>query len=111
MKRLRAQLTETNHRLSQLQTFRTSVARLLHLRDIPHSSLLQRLQTLCHAHQEFTLLSRRYESVSPVGDHQCPRYETDLIPPSSHCRPLSTSPGLDERFDDEFECLKKRTNY
>lgn len=49
--RLRAQLSESNHKLSQLQTFRTSVARLLHLRDIPHSSLLQRLQTLCHAHQ------------------------------------------------------------
>lgn len=49
--RLRVQLTECNHKLSQLQTFRTSVARLLHLRDIPHSSLLQRLQALCHAHQ------------------------------------------------------------
>lgn len=49
--RLRVQLSETNHKLCQLQTFRTSVARLLHLRDIPHSSLLQRLQTLCQAHQ------------------------------------------------------------
>lgn len=49
--RLRVQLSETNHKLCQLQTFRTSVARLLHLRDIPHSSLLQRLQTLCMAHQ------------------------------------------------------------
>lgn len=49
--RLRVQLSEANHKLCQLQTFRTSVARLLHLRDIPHSSLLQRLQTLCQAHQ------------------------------------------------------------
>lgn len=48
---LRVQLSEANHKLCQLQTFRTSVARLLHLRDIPHSSLLQRLQTLCQAHQ------------------------------------------------------------
>lgn len=55
---LRAQLSEANHKLCQLQTFRTSVARLLHLRDIPHSSLLQRLQTLCQAHQVFIVYRR-----------------------------------------------------
>lgn len=117
------------------------MARLLHLRDIPHSSLLQRLQALCHAHQvsqthcftesesnkdrlnrfkEFTMLSRRYESVSPVGDHPCPRYETDLVPPTTHCRPLSSSPGnvrrfddsgLDEHYEDDFDFLKKKGNY
>lgn len=65
------------------------------------------------------MLSRRYESVSPVGDpHTCSRFETDLIPP--HCRPLSSSPGivrrfddsgLDEHFDDDLEFLKKKAHY
>lgn len=72
------------------------------------------------------MLSRRYESVSPVADHPCPRYETDLIPPSSHCRPLSSSPGhgharrfddsddprrFDEHFDDDFVMLKKKSQF
>lgn len=70
--------------------------------------------------QEFTMLSRRYESVSPVADHPCPRYETDLMPPSTHCRPLSSSPGnlrrfddsgLDEHFDDDFDILKKKPHF
>lgn len=89
MTRMRTQLADTQHRLSQLQAFRTSVARFLHLRDVPHEGILQRLQTLCNAHQEFTMLSRRYESASPVGEHPCPRYSDDLVPPSVHCRPLS----------------------
>lgn len=42
--------------------------------------------------QEFTLLSRRYESASPIGEHPCPRYD-DLIAPSIQCRPLSSSPS------------------
>lgn len=134
MTRMKAQLSDTNHQLSQLQTFRSSVARFLHLRDVPHAGILQRLQTLCNAHQvgiflekykkntqfvhffkEFTLLSRRYESASPVGEHPCPRYD-DLIPPSVHCRPISSSPGhirryedsgLDDHFEDEYDFSKK----
>lgn len=123
--RLRSQLTDATHKLSQLQTFRTSVARLLHLRDIPHSSLFHRLQTLCHAQNEFTTLPRRYEPVSPVGgDHSCPRYDTELAPPSStHCRPLSSNSGNgrrfdehaaaldDSHFDDDFDFLKKKHNF
>ncbi|XP_017481608.1 PREDICTED: coiled-coil domain-containing protein 170 isoform X2 [Rhagoletis zephyria] len=84
--RLQTQLSDANHRLSHLQSFRTSVARTLHLRDLPESDLLHRLQALCSAHQEFTLLSKRYETASPVGDHPCPRFD-DPIPPTSHCRP------------------------
>lgn len=67
------------------------------------------------------MLSRRYETVSPVhADHPCPRYETDLIAPSTHCRPLSSSPGhhrrfddsgLDEHFDDDFLMLKKKPQF
>ncbi|KAH8376105.1 hypothetical protein KR200_001084 [Drosophila serrata] len=84
--RLSSQLSDANQRLSHLQSFRTSVARTLHLRDLPETDLLHRLQALCSAHQEFTLLSKRYETASPVGDHPCPRYD-DPIPPSNHCRP------------------------
>lgn len=126
--RLRSQLTDANHKLSQLQTFRTSVARLLHLRDIPHSSLLHRLQTLCHAQNECTTLSlpRRYDSVSPIGgDHSCPRYDGESMPPppSTHCRPLSSNSGNgrrfdehtatldDSHFDDDFDFLKKKHNF
>ncbi|GAB0098460.1 coiled-coil domain-containing protein 170 [Sergentomyia squamirostris] len=115
--RIKTSLADCNHRLSQLQAFRSSVARLLHMRDIPEADLLQRLQTLCNAHQEFTLLSRRYESASPIGDHPCPRFEHDLIPPSGHCRPISSaSPHHhlrrfddfhDEHFDDDFDFSKK----
>ncbi|XP_067625294.1 coiled-coil domain-containing protein 170 [Eurosta solidaginis] len=86
--RMQNQLSEANHRLSHLQSFRTSVARTLHLRDLPESDLLHRLQALCSAHQEFTLLSKRYETASPVGEHPCPRYD-DPIPPTPHCRPPS----------------------
>ncbi|KAH8324324.1 hypothetical protein KR074_005327 [Drosophila pseudoananassae] len=84
--RLSLQLSDANQRLSHLQSFRTSVARTLHLRDLPETDLLHRLQALCSAHQEFTLLSKRYEAASPVGDHPCPRYD-DPIPPTTHCRP------------------------
>lgn len=86
MEHVQSQLTDANHRLSHLQNFRTSVARTLHLRDLPETDLLQRLQALCSAHQEFTLLSKRYETASPIGDHPCPRFD-DPVPPSSHCRP------------------------
>lgn len=63
--RLKSQLAESNHKLCQLQTFRTSVARLLHLRDIPHSSLLQRLQGLCNAHQ--VILINLFKSSSIIN--------------------------------------------
>lgn len=88
--RLSSQLSDANQRLSHLQSFRTSVARTLHLRDLPETDLLHRLQALCSAHQEFTMLSKRYETASPVGDHPCPRFD-DPIPPSSHCRPPRSS--------------------
>ncbi|XP_058980874.1 coiled-coil domain-containing protein 170-like [Musca domestica] len=86
LEHVQSQLTDANHRLSLLQNFRTSVARTLHLRDLPETDLLQRLQALCSAHQEFTMLSKRYETASPIGDHPCPRFD-DPVPPSSHCRP------------------------
>ncbi|KRF81964.1 uncharacterized protein Dvir_GJ19787, isoform B [Drosophila virilis] len=96
--RLSAQLSDTNQRLSHLQSFRTSVARTLHLRDLPETDLLHRLQALCSAHQEFTLLSKRYETASPVGDHPCPRYD-DPVPPTSHCRPpRELSPTTDSHL-------------
>lgn len=66
------------------------------------------------------MLSRRYESVSPIPDHPCPRYEAELIPPSIRCRPLSSSSGnlrrfddsgLDDHFDEDLEFLKKKTHF
>uniref|UniRef100_A0A1B0CQC2 Putative myosin class ii heavy chain n=1 Tax=Lutzomyia longipalpis TaxID=7200 RepID=A0A1B0CQC2_LUTLO len=115
--RIKTSLADCNHRLQQLQAFRSSVARLMHMRDLPEADLLQRLQTLCSAHQEFTLLSRRYESASPLPDHPCPRFDHDILPPPGHCRPISSaSPHHhirrfddfhDEHFDDEFDFAKK----
>ncbi|KAG4068837.1 hypothetical protein HA402_004985 [Bradysia odoriphaga] len=116
LSRIKVQLSDLNHRLAQLQAFRSSVGRLLHLRDIPHGGILQRLQTLCLAHQEFTTLSRRYDTTSPlVNEHPCPRFD-ELVPPTTQCRPLSSSSihmrrfddsGMDDHFDDEFEFHKK----
>lgn len=96
------------------------------MRDLPETDILQRLTTLCNAHQEFTLLSRRYESASPVAEH---RFDESIAPPIH--RPLSSSPGhqhqhhhphnhnhhhhrryedsgyTDEHYDDDFEFTKK----
>lgn len=119
--RIKATLAEANHRLNQLQAFRASVARLMHLRDLPESDLLNRLQTLCNAHQEFTLLSHKYEAASPIPP--CPRYSDHPtgLPSvvggagSGHCR-SSVSPGQNMRrfddfnedhFDDDFDFGKK----
>ncbi|XP_038111592.1 coiled-coil domain-containing protein 170 isoform X2 [Culex quinquefasciatus] len=123
--RVKSQLADTNHRLSQLQAFRTSVAKLLHLRDSPDSELLHKLQSVCASHHNCTCLGRRYGSASPLGtagsDHHCSRYD-DLPPPpttaSSGCRPLSSSPvhrryidsgfnDHDHNFDDDFDFGKK----
>lgn len=120
LSRVKSALAETNHRLSQLQTFKTSVARLLHVRENPDCEVLQKLQTVCNAHQEFTLLSRRYETSSPVAppENSCQRFDEPLPPSSAgQCRPMSsTSPthhrryidsGFDHHFEDEFEFSKK----
>lgn len=113
--RVKSALADANHKLSQLQTFKTSVARMLHTRENPECEILQKLQTVCNAHQEFTSLSRRYETSSPVPENNCSRFDE---PPqtSSQCRPMSsTSPshrryidsGFDHHFEDEFEFSKK----
>uniref|UniRef100_A0A1A9WL34 Coiled-coil domain-containing protein 170 n=2 Tax=Glossina brevipalpis TaxID=37001 RepID=A0A1A9WL34_9MUSC len=89
---VQAQLSDTNHRLSQLQSFRTSVARTLHLRDLPETDLLHRLQALCSAHQEFTMLSKRYsETASPLGEHACTRFD-DRLPQNTHYHPSHCTP-------------------
>jgi hypothetical protein len=97
--RIKVKLTDANHRLAQLQSFRSSIARLLHLRDTPQTDILHRIQSLCNAHHDFTLLSRRYENASPVADHSCPRFD-DPIPPAIDCRPISSSPTHIKRFTD-----------
>lgn len=114
--RVKSALAEANHKLSQLQTFKTSVARLLHTRENPECEILQKLQTVCNAHQEFTLLSRRYETSSPIPDNNCSRFDEPVPPSASQCRPMSSnSPahrryidsGFDHHFEDDFEFSKK----
>jgi hypothetical protein len=108
-------LADANSKLTHLQTFKTSVARMLNTREHPECEVLQKLQTVCNAHHEFTLLSKRYES--PAGDAACTPYDDPPQTSSSaaHCRPTSsTSPShrryLDsgfDHFDDDFEYSKK----
>ncbi|XP_055599451.1 coiled-coil domain-containing protein 170-like isoform X2 [Uranotaenia lowii] len=129
LSRIKTELSDTNHRLSQVQAFRSSVAKLLHLRDCADSELLHKLQSIASAHHRCTCLGnsssagRRYGSSSPLAgsDHHCSRYD-DLGPPgnsSSGCRPLSSSPvhtrryidsgfnDHDHHFDDDFDFGKK----
>ncbi|XP_055547276.1 coiled-coil domain-containing protein 170 isoform X1 [Wyeomyia smithii] len=125
LSRIKAQLSDTSHRLSQLQAFRTSVAKLLHMHESPESDLLHKLQSMCSAHHHCTCLGRHYGSTSPVGtagsDLHCSRY--DEGPPATSsavgCRPLSSSPvhtrryidsgfnDHDHHFDDDFDFGKK----
>lgn len=70
---------------------------MLHVREQADCEVLQKLQTLCNAHQEFTLISRRYDTSSPVPDA---RYDECLQASSSQCRPLSSSPSMHRRFVD-----------
>lgn len=86
---MKATLAEANHRMNRLDAFRASVARLLHLRDLPESDLLHRLQTLCNAHQEFTLLSHKYEAATSPVPTPCPRFN-DLAPVLPVVRPTSS---------------------
>lgn len=113
---MKSALAEANHKLSQLHTFKTSVARLLHTRENPECDILQKLQTVCNAHQEFTLLSRRYETSSPVPDNNCSRFDEPAPASSSQCRPMSSnSPahrryidsGFDHHFEDDLDFSKK----
>jgi hypothetical protein len=112
--RVKSALADANHKLSQLQTFKSTVARMLHIRENPECDLLQKLQTVWNAHQEFTLLSRRYET--PAPENNCPRFDE---PPSSssaaQCRPMSSGSPTHRRyidsgfdhFDEDFEFSKK----
>ena len=114
--RVKSALADANHRLNQLQTFRSSVARMLHTRDHPECEILQKLQTVCTAHHEFTMLSKRYET-PPGPDNACSTFE-DPIPISSSappCRPMSSGSPTHRRyidsgfdhFEDDFEYSKK----
>ncbi|XP_058815573.1 coiled-coil domain-containing protein 170 isoform X1 [Topomyia yanbarensis] len=122
LSRIKSQLADTSHRLSQLQAFRTSVAKLMHMHECPESELLHKLQSICISHHHCTCLGRRYGSTSPLGtagsDHHCSRYD-DGPAASSGCRPLSSSPvhtrryidsgfnDHDHHFDDDFDFGKK----
>ncbi|KFB49626.1 AGAP007734-PA-like protein [Anopheles sinensis] len=137
LSRIKSQLADTNHRLSQLQVFRSSVAKLLHVSDCSDSEILQKLQSVCsnHSHHHHhrhshsaSNLSRRYDSSSPLaGDlHTTSRYDDFTTgagggggSQSLACRPLSSSPvhnrryidsgfnDHDHHYDDEFDYHKK----
>ncbi|XP_058060025.1 coiled-coil domain-containing protein 170 [Anopheles bellator] len=117
--RIKSQLADTNHRLSQLQVFRTSVAKLLHAPDCTDSDILQKLQSVCsgqhlhghhhhHRHHSASNLSRRYDSSSPLaGDLAHGTRYDDLGTAaggggsqSLGCRPLSSSPVHGRRYID-----------
>uniref|UniRef100_A0A182W7J6 Uncharacterized protein n=1 Tax=Anopheles minimus TaxID=112268 RepID=A0A182W7J6_9DIPT len=122
LSRVKSQLADTNHRLSQLQVFRTSVAKLLHVSDCADSDILQKLQSVCsshghhhhhHRHHSASNLSRRYDSSSPLaaGDAHVSRYDDMLAGGGSGggggigsqsigCRPLSSSPVHNRRYID-----------
>uniref|UniRef100_A0A182NTI0 Uncharacterized protein n=1 Tax=Anopheles dirus TaxID=7168 RepID=A0A182NTI0_9DIPT len=124
LSRLKSQLADTNHRLSQLQVFRTSAAKLLHASDCADSDILQKLQTVCsghhghhghhhhHRHHSASNLSRRYDSSSPLGtagDLHVSRYDDMTAGGGSGggggsqsigCRPLSSSPVHNRRYID-----------
>lgn len=90
---------------------------MLHTREHPECELLQKLQTVCTAHHEFTMLSKRYET-PPGNDTNCPNFD-DPLPPSSSsaapCRPMSGGSPTHRRyidsgfdhFEDDFEYSKK----
>ncbi|XP_041777055.1 coiled-coil domain-containing protein 170 isoform X3 [Anopheles merus] len=137
LSRVKLQLADTNHRLSQLQVFRTSVAKLLHVSDCADSEILQKLQSVCsdhghhhhhHRHHSASNLSnRRYDSSSPSGEVHVSRYDDILTGGGSGaagsqsigCRPLSSSPvhnrryidsgfnDHDHHFEDDFDFHKK----
>ncbi|XP_058451467.1 coiled-coil domain-containing protein 170 isoform X3 [Malaya genurostris] len=124
LSRVKSQLADTGHRLSQLQAFRISVAKLLHMHESPESELLHKLQSICTSQHHCTCLGHRYGSASPLGttagsDHHCSRYDDGPATTSSGCRPLSSSPvhtrryidsgfnDHDNHFDDDFDFGKK----
>lgn len=82
--------------MSHLTTFRHSVVRLLHLRDLPDGTIVHRLHSLINAHEEYSSISKRYDEPSTPP---LPAEET-LPPVSSHHRPLSASPV--RRYSDHF---------
>lgn len=102
MTRMKTQLADTNHRLSQLQTFRSSVARLLHLRDVPHEGILQRLQTLYNAHQvrniyNYPIITNPFPTTFPRNSHCC-RVATSQPHPSGIIHVLGTTIWFHRRF-------------
>lgn len=90
---LKRELETHNHRLAHLTTFRHSVARLLHLRDLPDTTIIHRLHSLINAHEEYASITKRYD------DPATPPLPTEETLPPVHAgggggghRPLSSSP-------------------
>ena len=109
---MKCAIADATHKLSQLQNFKTTVARILHTRENPEAEVLQKLQTVVNAHHDFTSLSRRYDT-SPVPE--CPQFDEPTPQTSAQCRPLSSGSPTHRRyidsgfdhFEDDFEFSKK----
>lgn len=98
MAALKRELEQVNHKLSHLQTFRHSVVRLLHLRDLPDATIVHRLHSLINAHEEYSSISKRYDEPSTP-----PLPSEETLPPVSNGhshRPSSLSPV--RRYSDHF---------
>ncbi|PSN31683.1 hypothetical protein C0J52_24643 [Blattella germanica] len=76
---LKQSLLDCQRRENSLQSFRTSVSKLLAVDgSLPDFELVSRLQKLVHAHRDFTLVSRRYDdplllrNSPPMGGSRTP---------------------------------------
>lgn len=88
---MKHEIEQLNHRIAHFQTFRHSVARLLHLRDLPDSNIIHRLHSLVNAHDEMVTITKRFDHpVSPTRDRA-----SDDLPPIP-------SPTLPRRYSDHY---------
>lgn len=112
--RVKESLADTNRRESQLQAFRSSIAKLLGcVLPMPDYELISRLQKLVDAHHDFTIVSRRYDdpvlrmtSRSPTGGSRC---TTRCTPDRSRYDDSGYTDAVDiDDIDDDL--FKRRTN-
>ncbi|XP_077295723.1 coiled-coil domain-containing protein 170-like isoform X2 [Arctopsyche grandis] len=92
--RTKEMVAEANRREAQLQSFRSSIAKLLGIfSQVPDYEIVSRLQKLVDAHHDFTLVSRRYDDPAL---RLAARSPTGPGPPSR----LTRTPERCLRYDD-----------
>lgn len=91
LSRVKENLCDVNRREAQLQSFKSSVAKILGVAlPMPDFELISRLQKLVDAHHDFTLVSRRYDD---------PVLRLTARSPTGGSR-LSRTPDRSVRYDD-----------